>query len=340
MQESPKTTDRDAVRQATGTGTGTGTSTVRITTGSRLHFGLLDTAAPFGGVGVMIDQPVTEIVVRKSRRFQSRTDETTAKVDADRIESVAVRAARVCGESALPECEVRIAKRPPAHCGLGSGTQMSLALAEAITCVLDRHIGPESIVTQVANRGKRSAVGSHGYFHGGLIYEEAADGSELNSVAERVEIPDVWRVAILRPTRATTLVSGEAESQQFGLLPRAPAQRRDELRSIITDAMLPAARRQDFDAFTAAVHQYNHGSGELFQTVQGGPYNGPHVTQLVQWLVRQGVRGVGQSSWGPGVFAWFESESQWLAFRDRIPPDVACVTVASVRNQGRERARD
>ncbi len=42
---------------------------VRIETGSRLHFGLLDTVDPFGGVGVMIEQPVTEVVVSPSDRF-------------------------------------------------------------------------------------------------------------------------------------------------------------------------------------------------------------------------------------------------------------------------------
>ena len=39
------------------------------------------------------------------------------------------------------------------------------------------------------------------------------------------------------------------------------------------------------------------------------PYNGADVTALINWLIRQGVMKVGQSSWGPGVFAWFESES-------------------------------
>ena len=37
--------------------------------------------------------------------------------------------------------------------------------------------------------------------------------------------------------------------------------------------------------------------------MQGGIYSCPATAELVQWLRGRGVRGVGQSSWGPTVFA-------------------------------------
>ncbi len=61
---------------------------LRITTGSRLHFGLLDTVDPFGGVGVMIDQPVTEVVISPSGRF------LCDDIAAPRIRAIAERVAR------------------------------------------------------------------------------------------------------------------------------------------------------------------------------------------------------------------------------------------------------
>lgn len=58
----------------------------------------------------------------------------------------------------------------------------------------------------------------------------------------------------------------------------------------------------------------------LFSPVQGGPYNGPIVFQLVETLISRGAQGVGQSSWGPSVFSWFKDNesaqqfvSQWDA---------------------------
>ena len=327
MQESPKTTD-----SAEGDGD-TLSRVVRVVTGSRLHFGLLDTAAPFGGVGVMIDAPTTEIVLRPSECFRC------AGHDADRVESIVSRAAKACDRSRLPDCEVTVVGRPPAHCGLGSGTQLALALAESSVWWHDCSFTEEQIVMEVAGRGKRSAVGSHGYFHGGLIFEEATEDSELNVVRERIELPDSWRVAVLRPALSSAPVSGDLESRQFDRLSPASETARDALRKTVKNEMLPAAREGSFLDFTDAVHRYNRASGELFAEAQGGAYNGPHVTDLVNWLVKNGAHGVGQSSWGPGAFAWFETEDCWLSFRRRMTSDVVTVVVTSVRNQGRDFSR-
>ena len=324
MRESPKTTDAASRDGDTPAGI------IRVVTGSRLHFGLLDTAAPFGGVGVMIDAPSTEVAFGPCERFRYCGHE------AARVESIVSRAAVACGRSRLPDCEVTVSSRPPSHCGLGSGTQLALALAELSVRWHDGSFNQEQIVIDVAGRGKRSAVGSHGYFRGGLIFEESADGSDLNAIGERIELPQTWRVAVLRPARASAPVSGELETQQFDRLSRVSQDRRDALRKMVTDGMLPAARDGDFFDFTDAVHRYNRASGELFAEAQGGAYNGSDVTDLVHWLVQKGVQGVGQSSWGPGVFAWFESEERWLRFHRQIPPGIFTVTVTGVRNQGRK----
>src|SRR5262249_44344934 len=67
--------------------------------------------------------------------------------------------------------------------------------------------------------------------------------------------------------------------------------------------MLPALAEQDVEAFGEALYEYNARSGELFAAVQGGTYADRRVADLVAFLRREGVRGVGQSSWGPAVFA-------------------------------------
>ena len=50
------------------------TANIEITTGARLHFGLLDTIAPFGGLGVMVTNPKTQISVSPADQFQCTGD--------------------------------------------------------------------------------------------------------------------------------------------------------------------------------------------------------------------------------------------------------------------------
>jgi predicted sugar kinase len=82
--------------------------------------------------------------------------------------------------------------------------------------------------------------------------------------------------------------------------------------------LLPAAVERDLDAFGEALYEFNRRVGESFAPVQGGPYAGPRVAELVTFLRGQGVRGVGQSSWGPAVFAVVGGEEQAADLAGRI----------------------
>lgn len=302
---------------------------VRIETGSRLHFGLLDTVDPFGGVGVMIEQPVTEIVVSPSDRFVCDHQDRT------RIREIVRRVAEFAKLSDLPKCHVEVKSRSRAHCGLGSGTQLSLAVAEAVCRSLTIRCDHTSIACQMAMRGQRSAVGVHGYFGGGLIFESAEEPSPLNSVRGRVELPSHWCVGLFRPSDAVKSVSGEFEKEQFANLLPAGSEARSALIRIVNSQILKAAEEADFATFASAVHQFNYESGKLFAAVQGGPYNGPAVTRVIDGLIDRGAIGVGQSSWGPGVFAWFESQEQAEALADSLSPDTSLVAITRPRNQPR-----
>lgn len=305
---------------------------IRVSTGSRLHFGLLDTVAPFGGVGVMIDDPATEIVLRHDQRF--RCDDPAAA----RVRAIAQRVAEQSGHRELPACRIGIMRRPPAHQGLGSGTQLAMAVADAICQYSNLEIGPIALARTIAGRGERSAVGIHGYFHGGLIYESESVGSseEVNPIRQRIELPDHWRVAVFQPAQTTSPVSGDTEREKFSKLAPADAAIRQELKSLIEQTMFPAAGQGDFQSFASAISKYNHRSGMLFAPVQGGPYNGQAVSKLIAALLDRGAQGVGQSSWGNSVFAWFESAAEASEFIGDLPADFAQCSVTKSRNQGRE----
>jgi len=309
---------------------------VRICTGSRLHFGLLDTVRPFGGVGVMLNTPVTEVVLSTAERFQC------PEIFEPRIAPIAERIRQLSGEMDLPPCRVQVLRTAPAHCGLGSGTQLALAVTEGLCLHQTLEVGRSTIANVLAGRGQRSVVGTHGYWQGGIIYEAGQSEAAGNSLGENCNVvqqgwglPEDWRVAVLRPLDHGFSVSGQRERDKFARLPPASKQAGNELRRLVIEEIMPAARQGQFTKFADGTRIYNELSGRLFASVQGGPYNGTAVTRVIDWLSDRGVQGHGQSSWGPGVFAWFESQEVAEECLVSLPEDCELVTLTSARNEPR-----
>jgi beta-RFAP synthase len=277
----------------------------------------------------MVERPRTEIQVARSDAL--RCDPSLLC----RAEPILSRVSRLAGLGSTPRLDLRIIGQPPPHSGFGSGTQLSLAIAEAASRLLGLSLAPKTLACDVADRGKRSAVGVHGYFRGGLIYENSQQPVPLNPLQRRLELPADWSVGLFWPKRETERVSGEIERRHFRRLGSASNGRRGKLRSAIVSRILPAAEAGDFEAFADAVQRYNRDSGLLFAPIQQGPYNGPEVDEVIRWLLQSGARGIGQSSWGPGVFAWFASREAAQALVDSVPPELAEASVTSVRNVAR-----
>ena len=59
--------------------------------------------------------------------------------------------------------------------------------------------------------------------------------------------------------------------------------------------------------------------GESFAAVQGGCYVDPQMAALVEWARAAGIRGVGQSSWGPTIWMLVPN----AAVADSVAADVA-----------------
>lgn len=304
---------------------------VQIKTGSRLHFGLLDTVAPFGGIGVMVEHPATEIVVRPAKQFGcDEMHQTRSQAIADRFHT---------HTGTLPNCRVDVRQCSPPHFGLGSGTQFALAVAEGIGECVGGEVLQSSLATKIADRGKRSAVGVHGYFHGGLIYEghhDQADEADLNPIHTNLALPSTWCVGVFAPAIQADIVSGEGEVQRFAELTKASGKVRKRLEDLVVGGILPAVAESSFNGFAEAVQEYNRTSGGLFAPVQGGPFNGAAVSQLVDLLIERGGKGVGQSSWGPGVFVWFESMEEAQGFANELPAAVQLLALTPALNAPRE----
>ena len=132
------------------------------------------------------------------------------------------------------------------------------------------------------------------------------------SIAEldcRLPLPENWRFVLIQPRTGGGL-SGSAEHRAFSQLPAVPEEVTVELQEEIRTQMVPALAEEDFERFSESVYRYGRLAGLCFAAVQGGPYNGPHLAELVDHVRSLGVAGGGQSAWGPALFASGENEKQ------------------------------
>src|SRR5262249_25766711 len=154
---------------------------IRVETGSRLHFGLFnlssddawsnvdgDAVIParrFGGVGLMVESPGILLAAEPAKSWSASGPLSERALEFARRFSSSLVAQE------LPPHRFVIERAAPEHAGLGTGTQLGLAVAEVLA-VSAGH--PEWAVPELAarvGRGHRSGIGVHGYRHGGFIVD-------------------------------------------------------------------------------------------------------------------------------------------------------------------------
>ncbi len=102
---------------------------------------------------------------------------------------------------------------------------------------------------------------------------------------------------------------------------------------------LPALAEADLDRFAMAVAALQQAVGDHFTPMQGGRFASPLVAEVLAWLETRGLRGVGQSSWGPTGFAIVgsagEAEALLTQALSRWPASSGLAfAVTSGRNRG------
>ncbi len=311
----------------------------RVRTASRLHFGLF--ALPgkepwpdregrpalspraFGGAGLMIEQPGLIVSAERASSWSAEGPLAERALDYAR---------QVAATLGLGQCQhIRVEQAPPEHVGLGTGTQLGLAVARAV-------LGegwPAVALARLVGRGRRSALGVNGFARGGFLIEggKRADGDVAPLVA-RADFPGDWAIVLVIP-RDLRGEHGAREVEAFRDLSGAVNDlgRTDALCRLVLLGMLPAVAERDLDGFGEALYDFNRRAGEVFRPWQGDLYAHRRVTELVAQLRAEGVRGVGQSSWGPAVYAVVTAVHAadlraWLMRRQGYRADEVIVTAA------------
>ena len=276
------------------------TAAIEVFAPSRLHFGLLsfgDTGTrQYGGAGVMIERPGLRLRVSQAHEFSS------AGPLAVRARAVVERWAALANVPQLPRAHVEVLEAPAEHLGLGTGTQLALAVVAAIHALGGGQVLVPSALATLAGRGARSAIGTYGFCHGGLLVEVGKLPNQLLAPLERrLAVPSAWRFVLVQADVARGL-SGDAERGAFDELPPVPRATTVRLLDELAGELLPAVEQADFARFAASLYRYGHLAGMCFAPKQGGPFASERIATVVERIRALGAEGVGQSSWGPTVF--------------------------------------
>jgi beta-ribofuranosylaminobenzene 5'-phosphate synthase len=279
--------------------------TVRIEAPARLHFGMLDLRGSlgrrFGGIGAGVFDPSLVVEVERAPAVEAEGAEADRATAFARryLESQGIRGgARIAIRHAIPE-----------HAGLGSGTQLALAVARGIAELYDRPTSAGALAAAVG-RGRRSAIGTWLFESGGFIVEggRREDEERIAPLLVRLPIPDVWRCVVAVPWTAEG-VSGESELQAFRELPPPPLREVEHVAHLVLMSLLPALVEGDLAVFGETITTIQQINGSWFAPAQGGTFASGPSTELIGRMRDHGAAaGVGQSSWGPAVYAITEGD--------------------------------
>ncbi len=306
---------------------------ITVTATARLHFGFLDPSGrsrrPFGSFGLSLDRPRTRLSLERAGSA------SVAGPEQERAETYLKAIAASCGVGARYALE--LAETIPSHAGLGSGTQLALAVGSAVSALEGLDLSPQEIARRL-ERGARSGIGIFTFELGGAVLDSGpgSNGTPPALVA-RLPFPPAWRVLLILDAAAKGL-AGPSETAAFSALPDFPEAESAELGRRLVDTALPALARSDFGGFCAEVGYLQRVMGAYFAPLQGGPYTSAAVSEVLAWLAGMGLTGIGQSSWGPTGFAFVPSEADGLALlaeaRARARHAGLTFELARGRNQG------
>ena len=302
---------------------------IEVVAPARLHLGFLDLhgglGRRFGSIGLTLEGIGARVSLGRASRPQPAPEraERLLRSIADRLGIVG-------------SFGIRLDETIPAHVGLGSGTQLALAIATALTCLSGASAAARALA-QVADRGARSGIGIGAFEQGGFLVDGGkGEGDAPAPIVARLEFPADWRLVLVFDGERRGL-SGDAESAAFRALPPFPEETAGALCRLTLMRLLPGLAEADFTAVAESIGEIQARVGDHFAPAQGGRFSSPRVTAALDWAARAGFAGIGQSSWGPTGFVLTPDETSAETLRRDLAARFSAplsLKVCSGRNQG------
>ncbi len=286
---------------------------MRIRTPSRIHITLIDMNGSLGridgGVGFAIERPHVELVARADEDVVVRGD----CLNRDRFVRVAALLSKRFGFG----IELRVISDYRPHVGLGSGTQISLAVAKAYNDIYGLGLSVRELA-EIVGRGGTSGIGVAAFEFGGFILDgghsrrekpnflpSSASKARPAPVLARYDFPD-WRVVVAVPD--LTGFHGIREVHLFKEVCPIKIEEVRELCHVILMKMLPAVVEEDLDGFGDAVWRVQRLGFKRAEVERYGDLIRGALERVSDY-----TRAVGMSSTGPAVYAVTDSNAKEIA---------------------------
>ena len=313
---------------------------VSVRTVARLHFGFTslsnDMGRCYGSIGLALERPFTNIEVFGSNKFEviGGNREKILWMVKEFSERYDIQ----------PRLTIKVETGIPEHSGLGSGTQLALAVGVSLA-KMHNIVADAGELAGVMGRGSRSGIGIAAFESGGFIIDAghkhgARHGPDQRpTIVFRHDFPADWCFLVVIPSAKRGL-NGMGENAAFASL--SPSITVSEKICRLTHLkLIPALIEKDIAEFGSALTEIDQKTGSYFADAQGGVYGEDVTGEIVDFMLRAGAYGAGQSSWGPAIYGLVDgscagsTEAALKAFMERTGRKGA-VFVAQARNRGAE----
>lgn len=202
----------------------------------------------------------------------------------------------------------------PSHSGLGSGTQLSLAVGRLISDFTGHKMSAPQIA-HIVGRGGTSGIGVASFDNGGFIIDGGHHKGEKSTflpssaskaspppILAQYDFPEDWKVVLVIPNIMKN-VSGTKEVNIFQEYCPIPLREVQQLSHLILMKMMPAVLEKDLDTFGETVNTIqNIGFKKVENKLQR-----PLIGEIMNILRDADAPGVGMSSFGPTIYAITDS---------------------------------
>jgi len=257
----------------------------------------------FGGIGVGIHYPNVVLEAETSNSFSVVGKQT------ELVETLAKRFFETYGIQ--PKACLRVRQTIPEHVGLGSGTQLALAVAVALAKLSNVKSSTLELAS-VMGRMQRTGVGTTIFEIGGFVVDggktvKNESSTHFPPLTFHQSFPDDWCFVVAIPNGDTGLAN-DAENSAFKQLPRMPAEDVGKVCRLIMMKLIPSLAEHDIENFGEALTEIQVVIGDYFSQVQGGRYSSSATADSIKFMQQTGAYGVGQSSWGPTCYGLFRKD--------------------------------
>lgn len=269
----------------------------------------------FGGLGVGIDCPNVVLEARTSGTFFVTGKKT------ELVTSFAKRFLETYNINA--NVSINVKEAISEHAGLGSGTQLALAVATALARLFNVSASTNEL-SLAMGRMQRTGVGTAIFEQGGFVVDGGKTIQNGTVISESLPplifgqpFPEDWKFVVAIPDAKKGLAKTE-EKNAFAKAPPMPKEIVGNICWLILMKLLPSLVDHDIKGFGDALTTIQVVIGDCFADVQGGTFSSLAAKETIDFMKTCGAYGVGQSSWGPAVYGLVQGHAQAKLLQSQV----------------------